>query len=57
MNNNCEHKWVYMDPKKYSKYNGYVSTFTRIDKFYCEKCLEIKDIKKEGYDRDTPEWY
>jgi len=53
----CEHKWVYMDSKKYSQYNGYCSTFTRIDKFYCEKCLEIKEIKKVDSSRDTPDWY
>lgn len=53
----CEHKWVYFDTKKYYQYRDFLGLFTRIDKFYCEKCLEMKDVKKEDYSRETPEWY
>ncbi len=57
MNNNCEHKFVYLDTKKSNEYNGFVFHYIRIDTFYCEKCLEYKDKKQETHSRERPDWW
>ncbi len=61
--NECEHKWVFMETVKQ---RGERASFgispqkewKRIDRFYCEKCLEIKELTKTapGY-QDKPEWF
>lgn len=60
--NECEHKWVFMETAKQVGYIGSYSTpskeWRRIDRFYCEKCLEIKEIKKTVPGRcEKPEWF
>lgn len=56
----CEHKWVFQcsdfQKGKRSQYKDY---FKRIDTFYCEKCLEIKEVvvKEEDTFGDKPYWY
>jgi hypothetical protein len=55
----CEHKWVLMETVKQQGYSGYGSQqWKRIDRFYCEKCLEIKELVKTapGY-YDKPDWF
>lgn len=61
--NECEHKWVFMET---AKRRGERASFglspakpwKRIDRFYCEKCLEIKEIIKTAPDyADKPEWF
>jgi hypothetical protein len=59
----CEHKWVFMETVKQ---HGERASFgmcaqkdwKRIDRFYCEKCLEIKELIKTapGY-YGKPEWF
>lgn len=51
------HKLVHLDTKKYSDYSGFYSTWTRIDRFYCEKCGELIIRKREEFDRESPDWY
>ena len=49
--NECEHKWVFQETKKKTiiRYqNGYTAYFDRTDIYYCEKCCEIKKLKKES---------
>ncbi|QDV86948.1 beta-glucosidase [Planctomycetes bacterium TBK1r] len=54
----CEHRFVHLDTKKKDCYGGgYQTHFVRVDRFFCEKCLEEKVIKKDEYSRDTPEWF
>ena len=62
--NECEHKWVFMETVK-QRWRGRVinpsispqKKWKRIDRFYCEKCLEIKarTCEKEtpGYEEKT----
>ena len=53
----CEHKWVHLDTKKSSQYDSWQTKWTVIDRFYCEKCMEIVLKKQEEYLRDKPDWY
>ena len=53
----CQHKWVHKETKRKSSYEGWDSKYTKIDIYYCEKCLEEKIVKKEEFSRDCPEWY
>lgn len=54
----CEHKFIYMETNKSHHYDGPFNThWIRIDRFFCEKCLEYRDKKQEDWSRDKPEWY
>ena len=55
----CSHKWVYMQTVRQQGYTGHgAKNWKRIDRFYCEKCLEINDIVKSApaYE-EKPEWF
>jgi hypothetical protein len=55
----CEHKYVHYDCKKTNKYLVTIgmTEWTRIDYFFCEKCLDEKEKRKQETSRDKPEWY
>ena len=59
MCNENDHRLVHLDTKKYRESQGFNDKFTRIDRFYCEKCGEIITKRKEGYARYENEldWY
>ena len=53
----CEHKYVHLETKRSTTYSGYNTKFTRIDFFFCEKCLEKNEKRQVEYSRDTPDWF
>ena len=54
----CEHKWVFQESSYSRSSGGYNDTFDRIDSYYCEKCLELKEKNtKHENARCTPYWY
>jgi predicted metal-dependent hydrolase len=55
----CEHRFVHYDTKNNKEYfvTTGMSLYTRIDYFYCEKCLEEKEKRKSESSRYAPEWY
>lgn len=55
--NECDHVWEHLETIKYTEAGGYNIQYVRIDTFYCKKCLEYKNIKKDEYARESPEWY
>jgi hypothetical protein len=55
----CEHKYVHyncMKRKEYRVTTG-MTEWTRIDYFFCEKCLDEKEKRKKETSRDKPEWF
>ena len=53
-----EHKFVHLRTAKWiGNDGGYSTQFIRVDTFFCERCLDQKEVRKETYSRDTPEWY
>ncbi len=54
----CVHKWVFMESNKFSEYRGNRNyNYTKIDRFYCEKCLKTKEVKHEETSYERPDWY
>jgi hypothetical protein len=54
----CDHKWVHLETHKETKtYNSYSCVYIKIDRFFCEKCLETKEIKREERLLEKPSWY
>lgn len=44
-NSNCEHKWVFQCSDYKECQEGCLTyKLSRIDTYYCEKCLEIKEV-------------
>ena len=41
----CEHKWVWRNAsKRNDRGGGYNTHFIRVDYYFCEKCLEQKEV-------------
>ena len=53
----CNHNYQHLDTTKYTTDAGYNTTFVRVDRYYCTKCLDQKQLKREATTRETPEWY
>lgn len=54
----CEHDWAYqLTSKSCIDDGGYQLKWTRVDRYFCRKCLEQKDVQKTEYSRECPEWY
>ena len=55
----CEHKYVHLDTSRNceSQRHGYNKQWKRIDRFFCEKCLEIETKIRTACEMDEPEWY
>ncbi len=53
----CEHDFLYIESIYKREGMAYQRKYTRIDRFYCRKCLLETEKKREECSRDTPEWY
>ena len=58
----CEHKFVHLETiKEESRWvpntSGQYSPWKRIDRFFCEKCLEISEKRREEYSQKKPDWF
>lgn len=54
----CEHRWVFIESHyKADSSGGYNICYSRLDRFYCEKCLEQKEVTKREHSREKPEWF
>ena len=59
----CNHNFKFLETIKHKYAEDYYYgcwhyKFLRIDKYYCTKCLEQKEIKKSSCDcSSVPEWY
>lgn len=46
----CEHNYIFQDTSKkhfVSGYEHYTAHFERVDRYYCSKCLDIKEVVKK----------
>ena len=60
MGTECKHKWIFMESICKKTAFGFGIEYTRTDLFFCEKCLEQKQVKKEAsqkYGESAPDWY
>jgi hypothetical protein len=58
MASNCEHKFIFLRTAKFTDDSGnYNTKYTRIDYYFCERCLEYKEVRRVDWLRDTPDWY
>ncbi len=54
----CEHKFVYIDSKKWISRGGYRPfEYTKVNRFFCEKCLQTKEIERKEVSWGEPDWY
>lgn len=58
----CEHKWVHLETvKEKSRYvpntSGSYTPWLRIDRFFCEKCLETTEKRRSEYCKIQPDWF
>ena len=58
----CEHKYVHLETVK-EKPQGISGTYSytdwkRVDRFFCEKCLEVVERTKTASGRgEQPDWF
>lgn len=46
----CEHNYIFQDTSKKHSVSGhehFTAHFERIDRYYCSKCLDIKEVVKK----------
>lgn len=53
----CEHEYLHLDTNFYKESGGYDNTYTRIDRFYCKKCLHEEEKLKTESSREKPSWW
>jgi hypothetical protein len=54
----CEHKWTFIETKTKTKSDGgYNVQWIRVDRFFCEKCLEPRDVIQQDWSREAPHWW
>lgn len=53
----CQHVWRHLETVRWTDFGNYNSHFHRVDRYFCEKCLETHEKKQDEFSRDTPEWY
>jgi len=59
-NKKCKHHWIFMESICKRIPSDHYIEYTRTDLFFCEKCLEQKQIKKSSnqlYNTPKPDWY
>jgi len=56
--NECQHEYEHLETVRWRDMSGgYNTKFTRIDRFFCKRCLHSFDKRQEEYCRDAPAWY
>lgn len=55
--NKHEHKFIFIESIKRRERAGHNDLFRKIDRFFCERCLETREVEKHEYSRDIPDWY
>ena len=56
----CDHVWRHMNTIHRRLDDRFVCTFIRIDEFFCERCLQTREVKKEKQDgrrSNPPDWF
>lgn len=57
MLNKCDHKYIFIESKKKTEEGSYQIGWKRVDRFYCERCLEQREVVKEEWSREAPAWW
>jgi hypothetical protein len=57
MNEPCEHKWIFQESHYSKEWGSYQNEYKKMDIYYCEKCLERKEILRSEYSRGEPLWW
>lgn len=53
----CQHQWIFQR-SDFKKETGELDKYQRIDTYYCEKCLDIRElVNKEGKGTIEPYWF
>lgn len=53
----CEHSYVHLETIRYTEAGGYSTKYVRVDRYYCQRCLDTKEFRRSDYEREIPEWY
>jgi hypothetical protein len=66
MESGCEHRFVHLDTRKVEGKPGSIGLYStenwmRIDRYFCEKCLETKFVRREAsyyeHQNNPPDWW
>jgi len=54
-----QHKWIYMETTyaRPRESGNRVYCYKRVDRFFCETCLEQNEVKREEHLDSRPDWY
>lgn len=53
----CSHDFELLETQYWSEHLSYQTRWTRVDLYYCRKCLEQRETRREECSRDIPIWW
>ena len=54
----CDHVYQHIKTVRWLKKDGgYHRQWIRVDEFACTRCPEIREVRKEEWSRESPDWY
>ena len=54
----CEHQYAHIETKKWcDSSGGYNLHWCRTERFFCTRCLDIREVKQDEWSREAPDWY
>lgn len=56
----CNHKYVHLETVKTCNEGAYYKSenvYTKVDRYFCEKCLDTKEVTKTEVSVEKPFWY
>lgn len=53
----CIHKYIHVETVRKHENEGYFDYYEKVDRFFCEKCLDFQNIKQFDWLKEKPEWY
>lgn len=54
----CDHEYQHLETiRTCDNEGGYSLEYKRIDRFFCRRCLDQREIVKRDWCREKPEWY
>lgn len=57
MSDKCDHSFVHLESRFRAEAGGYSTHYIRTDTFFCQKCLEYRNLTKDEWSRERPEWW
>lgn len=54
----CKHQYEHLETSRWhDSSGGYQIQWVLIQRFFCTRCLDIREVRREEWSREKPDWY